>query len=159
MSKKTKHTDDVKEIAKNKKAYFDYYIEDTIEAGIALKGTEIKSVRARNVNLKDSFILIRDGEAFVHNMHISPWGHGNIFNHDPTRVRRLLLHKKQILHLAGITSQKGFTLVPLAVIIRGKYAKVLVGIAKGKKMYDKRESIRERDIRRDMNREIKNYGR
>ena len=145
------------DIAQNKKAYHDYEILDTFEAGIELKGTEIKSVREHTVNLKDSFVLIRNGEAKAHNIHISPYGFGNIFNHDPLRVRRLLLHKKEILKLINLLSQKGGALVPVKMYIKGKYAKLLVGIAKGKKMHDKREAIREKDIKRDMDREMKNY--
>ncbi len=142
------------DIAQNKKAFFDYEILDTIEAGIELKGTEIKSVRNHSVNLKDSFILIREGEALVHNLHISPYGFGNIFNHDPLRTRKLLLHKKEILKLSGQISQKGLTLIPLKMYIKGKYAKLLIGLARGKKAYNKKTAIKERDIRREMDREI-----
>jgi SsrA-binding protein len=145
------------DIAQNKKAYHDFEIIDTIEAGIALKGTEIKSVREHSVNLKDSFVLIRNGVPKVHNLHISPYGFGNIFNHEPLRIRNLLLHKKEILKLDNVVSQKGFALVPVKMYIKGKVAKLLIGIAKGKKSYDKREAIKERDIRRDMDREMKNY--
>ncbi len=145
------------EIAQNKKAYHDYEILDTIEAGIVLKGTEIKSIREHNVNLKDSYVLIRDGEAKVYNMHISPYGFGNIFNHDPTSTRKLLLHKKEILKLSNLISQKGVTLIPLKIYIKGKYAKLLVGIAKGKKLHNKKEAIKEKDIQREMDRELKNY--
>ncbi len=147
----------VVEIAQNKKAYHDYEILDIIEAGIALKGTEIKSVREHNVNLKDSYAVVRDGEIIVMNMHISPYGYGNIFNHDPKRTRRLLLHKREILKLSNLVSQKGATLVPLKLYIKGKYAKVLLGIAKGKKIHSKKEALKEKDIKREMDRELKNY--
>ncbi len=145
------------DIAQNKKAYHDYEILDTVEAGIELKGTEIKSVRDHSVNLKDSFVIIRGNEAKVHNLHISPYGFGNIFNHDPLRIRRLLLKKKEILKLENTVSQKGIAIIPVKMYIKGKYAKLLIGVAKGKKMHDKREAIRERDIKRDMDREMKNY--
>ncbi len=147
------------EIAQNKKAYHDYDIFDTIEAGIELKGTEIKSVRDHSVNLKDSFALIRNMEATVHNMHISPYGFGNIYNHDPLRIRKLLLHKKEILKLNNTIAQKGIALIPVKMYIKGKHAKLLLGVAKGKKMHDKREALREKDIKRDMDREIKDYGK
>jgi SsrA-binding protein len=143
------------EVSQNKKAYHDFEILDTIEAGIELKGTEIKSIRDHSINLKDSFVMIRNGEARVHNLHISPYGFGNIFNHEPLRIRRLLLHKKEILKLAHLLDQKGGALVPLKVYIKGRYAKLLLGLAKGKKMYDKRQSLREKDIRREMDRELK----
>lgn len=145
------------EIAQNKKAYHDYEILETIEAGIALKGTEIKSVREHSVNLKDSFVLIRGNQPTVHNIHISPYDFGNIYNHEPERVRRLLLHKKEILKLSLQIAQKGCTIIPLKMYIKGQYAKLLLGVAKGKKSHDKRSSLRERDIRRDVERELKDY--
>ena len=145
------------EIAQNKKAYHDYDILDTIEAGISLKGTEIKSIREHNINLKDSYVVIRNGEAIVINMHISSYGYGNIFNHDPKRTRKLLLHKKEILKLSNLVSQKGVALIPLKVYMKGKYAKLLLGIAKGKKIYSKKETLKERDIQREMDRDLKNY--
>ncbi len=144
-------------IAKNKKAYHDYEILEKYEAGIELKGTEIKSIREHRVNLKDSFCLIKNGQTTVHNMHISPYGYGNIYNHDPTRIRRLLLHKKEILKLADKLAQKGLTLVPISLYIKGKHAKLEIALVKGKKLHDKRESLREKDIKRDMDREMKNY--
>lgn len=147
------------DIATNKKAYHDYEISETYEAGIELKGTEIKSVRDRNVNLKDSFVLIRNGEAYAQNIHISPYDFGNIYNHDPVRTRKLLMHKKEILKLSNIVAQKGFTLVPLKMYMKGKRAKLLVGVAKGKQLHDKRASIREKDVQRDMDRELKDYKR
>lgn len=145
------------EVSNNRKAYHDFEILETFEAGIALRGTEIKSVRENLVNLKDSFVLVRDGESKVHNLHISPYGHGNIFNHEPLRIRRLLLHKKEILKLEQITAQKGVALVPVKMYIKGKFAKLLIGVAKGKKLHDKREAIKERDIKRDIDREMKKY--
>ncbi len=154
MSKDTKFGSD---IATNRKAYHDYDIIDTIEAGIVLKGTEIKSIRARKVNLKDSFVLIRDGEATVRNLHISPWNFGNIFNHEATRNRKLLLHRKEIDKLDGFASQKGMSIIPLKIYIKKKYAKILLGLAKGKKKFDKRAALKEKDIKRDMDRELKNF--
>lgn len=126
-------------IAQNRKARHDYSIIDTVEAGLVLQGTEIKSIRNGRINLKDGFARIRNGEAFLYNVHISPYEQGNIFNHDPLRTRKLLLHKKQINKLIGETKNTGITLVPLKVYIKDGYAKVLIGLAKGKKQYDKRE--------------------
>lgn len=146
----------ITEIAQNKKAFHDYEILNTYEAGIELKGTEIKSVRDHAVNLKDSFVLIKNGEALLYNLHISPYGFGNIFNHEVLRVRKLLLHKKEILKLSNLTCQKGTTIVPTKLYLKGKYAKVLIGIAKGKKLHDKKAVLKERDIRRDMDREMSN---
>ncbi|MFN4216317.1 MAG: SsrA-binding protein SmpB [Brevinematales bacterium] len=145
------------EITVNRKAYHDYEMLSTYEAGIELTGTEIKSIRDHAVNLKDSFVLIRDGEAWVHNMHISPYGHGNIFNHDPTRKRRLLLHKREILKLSQAVQQKGLTIVPIKLYIKGKYAKLEIAVARGKKLHDKKSALKERDIKRDMDREIRNF--
>lgn len=145
------------DIATNKKAFHDFEILESLEAGIELRGTEIKSVRDHAVNMKDSFVLVRDNQATLHNMHISPYGFGNIFNHEAERVRRLLLHKKEIFKLQAMISQKGVALVPLKIYIKGKYAKVQIGIAKGKKMHDKRDTIRDRDIQREVDRELKNY--
>lgn len=140
---------------KNRKAKFDYEIIDTIEAGMVLTGTEIKSLRAGKANLKDSYAIIRNGEVFLLNMHISEYDHGNIFNHEETRSRKLLLHKKEILKLNDKVRIEGFTLVPLKVYIKGSYAKVLLGIGKGKKLYDKRESMKERDMKREMYKALK----
>lgn len=139
----------------NRKAKFDYEIVETIEAGIVLTGTEIKSLRVGKAHLKDSYAIVRNGEIFLINMHISEYDHGNIFNHDETRSRKLLLHKKEILKLNDKIRLDGFTLVPLKVYIKGNYAKVLLGVGKGKKLYDKRESMKERDMKREMNRVIK----
>ena len=140
---------------KNKKASFDYFIEDTYEAGMVLTGTEIKSLRAGKANLKDSYAIVRNGEIFLLNMHISEYDHGNIFNHNETRTRKLLLHKKEILKLNDKVRIEGFSLVPLKVYIKGNYAKVLLGIGKGKKLYDKRESMKERDMKREMDKALK----
>ena len=129
-------------IAQNRKARHDYSIIDTVEAGLVLQGTEIKSIRNGRINLKDGFARIRNGEAFLYNVHISPYEQGNIFNHDPLRTRKLLLHKKQINKLIGETKNTGITLVPLKVYIKDGYAKVLIGLAKGKKQYDKREGVK-----------------
>lgn len=139
----------------NRKAKFDYEIIETIEAGIILTGTEIKSLRAGKANLKDSYAIVRNGEVFLINMHISEYDHGNIFNHNETRSRKLLLHKKEILKLNDKIHLEGFTLVPLKVYIKGNYAKVLLGVGKGKKLYDKRETMKERDMKREMNKAMK----
>ena len=139
----------------NRKAKFDYEIIDTMEAGMVLTGTEIKSLRAGKANLKDSYALVRNGEIFLLNMHISEYDHGNIFNHNETRTRKLLLHKKEILKLNDKVRIEGFSLVPLKVYIKGNYAKVLLGIGKGKKLYDKRESMKERDMKREMDKALK----
>jgi len=140
----------------NRKASHDYYIEETYEAGIALSGTEVKSIRAGKVNLKDSYAQIRNGEVYVCNMHISPYEQGNIFNKDPLRERKLLLHKNEILKLIGYTSQQGYTLVPLSLyLVRGR-VKVKLGVAKGKHNYDKRQALKEKVARRDIEKHIKN---
>ena len=141
----------------NKKAKFDYEILDTYEAGIVLTGTEIKSIRDGKAQLKDSYAVIRNGEVFLLNMHISHYEQGNIFNHDETRTRKLLLHKKEILKLRDRVEIEGLTLVPIKLYFKGNKAKILIGIAKGKKTYDKRESIKKRDIDRDLKKQYKNY--
>ena len=146
-------------VAQNKKARHDYTIIDTIEAGIVLQGTEIKSIRNSRINLKDGFARIRNGEAFLYNVHISPYEQGNIFNHDPLRTRKLLLHKKQIVRLENELKNTGITVVPLKVYIRNGYAKVLIGLAKGKKSYDKREDLKRKDIDRQIDRTLKNFSR
>ena len=133
----------------NRKAKFDYEIVDTIEAGIALKGTEIKSIRNGNANLKDSYASVRNGEVFLLNMFVSEYKEGNQFNHDETRTRKLLLHKKEILKLHDKIRLEGFTLVPLKLYFKENHAKILLGIARGKKQYDKRESIKKRDSMRE----------
>lgn len=141
---------DSKIIATNKKAKHDYFIEETFEAGISLVGTEVKSVRLGKVNLKDSYAYIKDGEVILSGMHISPYEKGNIFNVDPERDRKLLLNKQEINKLFGLMSQKGYTLVPLAVYLGGKWVKIELGLAKGKKLYDKREDIAARDAKREI---------
>lgn len=142
-------------IAQNKKASHDYFIEDTIEAGLVLDGTEIKSIRKGKVQLKDSYIQIRNGEAWVSNMHISPYEQGNIFNHDPIRTRKLLLHKRQIQQLNYDIKRDGYTIVPLKMYIKDGYAKLLIGLGKGKKNYDKRQDLKKKDAKRDMARAMK----
>lgn len=154
MVKKAQHEPP---LAQNRKASHDYYILDTLEAGIALTGTEIKSVRAGRLNLKDGFAQIKNGEAWLMNVHISEYTQGNRFNHDPLRNRKLLLHRKQIIKLADETSGKGITLVPLKVYLKNGFAKVLLGVAQGKHNYDKRETIKRRDQEREIRRTLKNY--
>ena len=146
-------------IAQNKKASHDYFIEDTIEAGLVLDGTEIKSIRKGKVQLKDSYIQIRNGEAWVSNMHISPYEQGNIFNHDPIRTRKLLLHKRQIQQLNYDIKRDGYTIVPLKMYIKDGYAKLLIGLGKGKKNYDKRQDLKKKDAKRDMARAMKDRER
>lgn len=142
-------------IADNKKAYHDYFIEDTYEAGIELAGTEVKSMRMGKCSIKESFIQIDRGEVFVYGMHISPYEKGNIFNKDPLRTRKLLLHQYEIRKIAGKIAEKGYTLVPLKVYFKGSLVKVEVGIAKGKKLYDKRQDIAKKDQKREAEREFK----
>ena len=142
-------------VAKNSKAFHDYFIEDRYEAGIALAGTEVKSIRQGNVNLKDSFCLIKDGQMQVLGMHISPYEKGNIFNKDPLRTRKLLLHKREITKLLGQVSQKGYTIMTLQVYFKDSLVKVQIGLARGKKLYDKREDIAKKDQRREAEREMK----
>lgn len=143
-------------LAQNRKASHDYFIEETYEAGMVLTGTEIKSIRAGKVNITDSFALIRDGEAFIHNMHVSPFEQGNRFNPtDPTRPRKLLLRRDEIRKLIGATKQQGYTLVPLRIYIKNGYAKLLLGLGKGKKQYDKREAAAKRDAQRDIQRALR----
>ena len=142
-------------IANNKKAYHDYFIEDTYEAGIELFGTEVKSMRMGKCSIKESFVQIDKGEVFVYGMHVSPYEKGNIFNKDPLRTRKLLLHQYEIRKIAGKIAEKGYTLVPLKVYFKGSLVKVEIGIAKGKKLYDKRETIAKKDQRREAKREFK----
>lgn len=146
---------DVKLIANNKKAYHDFFILDTYEAGIALHGTEVKSLRMGKCSIKESFIRIENGEMFIYGMHISPYEKGNIFNKDPLRVRKLLLHKSEIHKLMGKTQEKGMSIVPLKVYLKGSLVKVEIGLAKGKKLYDKREDIAKKDQKREAAREFK----
>lgn len=149
----------MKTIAQNKKARHDYFVEKTYEAGIELCGTEVKSLRAGRVNLKDSWCSIVDGEIFVNGMHISPYEQGNIFNRDPMRVRRLLMHKKEILKLYGTVKQTGYSLIPISLYFKDSKVKLQVGLCKGKKLYDKRADMAERSAKRDMERAIKEQRR
>lgn len=144
-----------KVLAQNRKATHDYFIEETVEAGLVLTGTEIKSIRHGRANLKDSFARIQNGEAFLWNMHISPYEQGNRHNVDPTRTRKLLLHKQQIFKLMGHVKEKGYALVPLKLYVKNGYCKVLIGLAKGKKNYDKRQDIAKRDAQRDIERALR----
>ncbi|MCG7336200.1 SsrA-binding protein SmpB [Sporosarcina sp. ACRSM] len=148
-----------KVVAVNKKANHDFAIEETIEAGIVLQGTEIKSIRNGKVQLRDSFVRIRNNEAWISNMHISPYDQGNRFNHDPLRSRKLLLHKKQISSLIGRTKEQGFAIVPLKMYLKDGFAKVLIGIGKGKKDYDKREDLKKKEAKREMARALKDKQR
>ncbi|MFA4830221.1 MAG: SsrA-binding protein SmpB [Thermodesulfovibrionales bacterium] len=145
-------------VCQNRKAYHDYHIEETIEAGIALLGTEVKSLRDGKGNLKDSYVLVKDNEVFLLNCHISPYSHGNITNHEPLRTRKLLLHRKEIERLRGKVAQKGYTLIPLKVYFKGSMAKVEVGFAKGKQVFEKRDKIKEREAKREIARAIRNRG-
>lgn len=145
----------IKIIAKNSKAYHDYFIEEKYEAGIALVGTEVKSIRMGNVNLKDSFCLIKDGQMAVHGMHISPYEKGNIFNKDPRRPRQLLMHKREIMKLFGKIKQDGYALIPLSIYLSRARVKLEIGLAKGKKLYDKRDSAAQRDTKREIDRTMK----
>lgn len=147
----------VKVVAKNRKARFNYEILETYEAGIELKGTEVKSVRASKVNLTEGFISIDNGEAFLKQVHISPYEQGNIFNVDPVRVRKLLLHKREIKKLIGETAQKGFTLVPLSMYLKNGKVKLSLGLARGKNTHDKRQDMAKKDVQRSIERAMKNY--
>lgn len=151
---KTAKTDG-KLIANNKKAYHDYFIEEKFETGIVLHGTEVKSLRMGQCSIKEAFIRIEDGEMWVYGMHISPYEKGNIMNKDPLRVRKLLLHKKEIDKILGKTKEKGITIVPLKVYFKGSLVKVEIGLAKGKKLYDKRDDIAKKDQRREAERDFK----
>lgn len=146
----------MKTIAQNKKARHDYFVEESHEAGIELVGTEVKSLRKGSCNLKDSWCDIKDGELFVKQLHISPYEQGNIFNKDPLRVRRLLMHRKEIMKLSAMVAQKGLTLVPLSVYFKGSRVKVQVGVCRGKKQYDKRDDMAKRVAQRDIDRAMKN---
>ena len=153
MAKATK--ENVKLIANNKKAFHDYFIEEKYEAGISLAGTEVKSLRQGKCSIKESFIRIEKGEVFIYGMHINPYEKGNIFNKDPLRVKKLLLHKYEINKMAGKIAEKGYTLVPLQVYFRGSLVKVEIGLAKGKKLYDKRQDIAKKDQKREAEKEFK----
>ena len=145
----------MKVICQNRKAYHDYHIEETFEAGIALSGTEVKSLREGKANIKDSYVIIKDHEVFLLNCHISHYSHGNIMNHDPLRTRKLLLHRKEINRLWGKTAMRGFTLIPLKIYFKGPVAKIEIALARGKKLFEKRETIKEKDARREIARAIK----
>ena len=145
----------IKLIANNKKAYHDFFIEDTFEAGISLHGTEVKSLRMGKCSIKEAFVRIENGEVFVYGMHISPYEKGNIFNKDPLRVKKLLMHRYEINKLMGTIKETGLTLVPLKVYFKGSLVKVEIGLARGKKLYDKREDIAKKDQRREAEKEFK----
>jgi len=145
----------VKQLAQNRKAYHDYYIEDKLEAGIELCGTEVKSIRMGNVNLKDSFCAYKNGEMLVHGMHVSPYEKGNIFNRDPMRPRRLLLHKREINKLHARMQQDGLTVVPLSLYLKDSLVKMEIAVARGKKLYDKRDADAKRSAKRDIDRALK----
>lgn len=150
---------EVKPIAKNAKAFHDYFVEDRLEAGIVLAGTEVKSIRQGGANLKDSFCQVKDGEMFLYGAHISPYEKGNIFNKDPRRTRKLLLHRREILRLQMAVQRDGLTLIPLTLYFDGPRVKVELGLCRGKKLYDKRASAAERDSKREMDRAMKSRGR
>ncbi|WAA11169.1 SsrA-binding protein SmpB [Fervidibacillus albus] len=141
-----------KVVAQNKKAYHDFFIEETYEAGIVLKGTEIKSIRAGRVNLKDAFARIEKGEVYLYNMHISPYEQGNRFNHDPLRTRKLLLNKREIAKLIGETKEAGYSLIPTKLYLKNGFAKLELALAKGKKKYDKREDLKKKEAKREIER-------
>ncbi len=147
--------ENTKTIATNKKAFHEYFVEESLEAGIELVGTEVKALRGGGANLKDAWCSVVEGEMFVNGMHISPYEQGNIFNRDPKRVRRLLLHKREIMRLFGLTKQQGLTLIPLSLYFKGSRVKVQVGLCRGKKLYDKREDAARRDMQREAQRALK----
>ncbi len=151
--------ENTKTIASNKKAYHDYFVEESIEAGIELAGTEVKSLRQGRVNLKDSWCSVINGEMMLNGCHISPYEQGNIFNKDPMRVRRLLMHKREIMKYYGIVKQEGYSLIPLSLYFKGSKVKVQVGLCKGKKLYDKRADMQAKDAKREMARAVKEKGR
>ena len=141
----------------NKKAHYDYIIEETYEAGIVLKGTEIKSIREGKANLKDSYAIYKNGEIFLLNMHISAYDNGNIFNHEETRTRKLLLNKREIYKIRDAIEREGYTIVPIKLYFKGNKAKILIGIGKGKKTFDKREAIKKKDMEREIRKDLKKY--
>ena len=149
----------VKTVAQNKKAWHDYFVDEKYEAGIALFGTEVKSIRCGAVNLKESYCSFKNGELFVLGMHISPYEKGNIFNREPRRDRKLLMHKREINKLCGLVSQKGYTLIPLSLYFSGKNVKVELGLCRGKKLYDKRDSLAEKQTNREIDRQMKSASR
>lgn len=156
---KAKEKSDVQVIADNRKARHDYFVEETYEAGLALQGTEVKSCRAGRVNLRDGYALVKDGEIFLFNVHISPYEQANRFNHEPLRLRKMLMHKEEIQRLYGKIREKGYTLVPLKLYFKKGRVKVEIGLAKGKKSYDKREDIAARDVQREIARALRSKGR
>lgn len=145
----------MKLIANNKKAYHDYFIEEKYEAGLVLHGTEVKSLRMGKCSIKEAYIRIENGEAFIYGMNISPYEKGNIFNKDPLRTRKLLMHRSEIRKLLGASSEDGYTIMPLQVYFKDGYAKIEVGLAKGKKLYDKRQDLRKKDMRREVEKDFK----
>lgn len=151
----TQQNENIKSLAKNKKAYHDYFVEAEYEAGIELFGTEVKSIRKSMLNLKDSYVSVKTGEAILIGMHVSPYEQGNIFNRDPLRPRRLLLHKREINKLIGLSAQDGYSIIPLEVYLSGSHVKVKLGLCRGKKNYDKRAAIAERDAKRSIDRAMK----
>ncbi|XOQ49492.1 MAG: SsrA-binding protein SmpB [Eubacteriales bacterium] len=151
--------ENLKTLAQNKKAFHDYFVEESMEAGIELRGTEVKSLRKGQVNLKDAWCSIVKGELLVNGMHISPYEQGNIFNQDPMRVRRLLMHKREIMRLFGLVKQEGYSLIPLSVYLKGSIVKVQVGLCKGKKLYDKRADMAAKAAKRDIDRALKEKNR
>lgn len=151
--------ENTKTITTNKKAFHDYFVEESLEAGIELCGTEVKSIRQGGVNLKDAWCSVEDGQMVVNGMHISPYEHGNIFNRAPSRPRRLLLHKREILRLYGLVKQQGLTLIPLSLYFKGSLVKVQLGVCRGKKLYDKRADMAARAAKRDVERALKEQNR
>ncbi len=149
----------LKTITKNRKAYHDYFVDESLEAGVELVGTEVKSLRQGGVNLKDSWCEVKNGEIFVKAMHISPYEKGNIFNKDPMRPRKLLMHKREISRLAALVSQKGFAIIPLSLYFKGSRVKAQIGICRGKKLYDKRDDLAKKDAQRDIARAMRNKER
>ena len=149
----------VKQVASNRKAFHDYFIEDKYEAGIELAGTEVKSIRLGAVNLRDAFCAVKDGEMYLYGMHVSPYEKGNIFNKDPRRTRKLLMHRREIMRLLGTVQRDGLTLVPLSLYFKDSRVKVEIGLSTGKKLYDKRASAAERDSKRAMDRALKSFNR
>ena len=150
---------ETKQIARNAKAFHDYFVEERYEAGVVLSGTEVKSIRQGGANLKDSFCQVKDGELWLYGVHISPYEKGNIFNKDPRRTRKLLMHKREIMRLFGKIKQDGYSLIPLSVYFKGPRVKLEIGLAKGKKLYDKRESAARRDAKREIDRAMKTRNR
>ncbi len=145
----------MKIVAQNRKAFHDYFIDETVEAGMVLSGTEVKSLRDGRANLKDSYVIIKDNEAFLFNCHISPYSHGNIMNHDPVRTRKLLLHRKEITRLQGKAAQKGFSLIPLKIYFKESRAKVEIGLARGKRQFEKRETLKKKEADREIERALR----